>query len=449
MSHDQTATPSTLPNSAAAHDTASPRPQGTEALQWRVRQMNGNPEQFRLFISGMPTAQHDECIAIAQRLFGAAWVRGALNESHSVNPDQRGAMYEMQNGGNGHRGVGRETAISEAATSRRLNDTDRQEIRRAQAQIATMKPRRIDNPNNPNLVQIEVAFDGTGNSAGVDEWDSNPAQLNHAFAGEHSTYVRGVMTQGEGAGNQALEGGFGAGIRRRLDVAYNHLVDAINAAKATNPNAEVVLVVTGFSRGAETARLFVNEVNARGIPVHDGHSAGEQQRFFEAPRIGVMVLFDTVAMRQEPNRYGDAIPANAENVLHLTARDERRALFPLTEAEGRTNPLTRQVHVQHHNPAITQIALPGAHSDVGGGYANHYSDVAGQLAFDYMVNAGVKMNGRERPVVDLNDPSYRLHESRSAPEAALGNREPRRHIAPAEIVLQPGDRDPNHIRDRR
>jgi serine phosphatase RsbU (regulator of sigma subunit) len=278
-------------------------------------------------------------------------------------------------------------------TSRGLTDADRQLVREAQAQVATMKPRRIDDPNNPNLVQLMIAFDGSGLDRATSERSSNAALLEEAFDGPKH-YEHGIATE------PGLVGSFnfltGTGMQQRIDSAYANLVDQINSIKSSNPHAEIVLNLTGYSRGAAAARAFVNQLEARGIPVQSsGRGDGTYGAHHEQPRVGVMVLFDTVQMTVDRS-LDLSISPRAENVLHLTSRDERRS----------THPLTRAVDPAHPDSRITELELPGDHGDIGG-YGNGLSL---QIARQYMERAGVKLKPQEGPIADVDDPALRLHQ---------------------------------------
>jgi hypothetical protein len=316
-----------------------------------------------------------------------------------LTPDQR-AYYEQIRARDPK--IPEKNAHDIAKASRPLSDADHAQIHAVQQQIATMKPRRIDDPTNPNLVQIEVAFDGSGDDRAkqVCDTETNPARLDDQFDGRHH-YEKGVANDPGWRGS--FEMATGVGLQNRIDGAYKDLVAQINQVKSENPAAQVVLVVTGFSRGATAARSFVNQLNQRGVPVLSSQQAdGSYAKHYEAPRIGVMVLFDTVQMTPGRN-YDTSIPANAENVLHITARDEHRTTFPMTHATDSSRP---------DDHRITEVAMPGSHSDIGGGNPNPYSMVSEQIARQYMVNAGVHMKPQDpRTVVDPNDPSLRLYNS--------------------------------------
>jgi uncharacterized protein (DUF2235 family) len=273
----------------------------------------------------------------------------------------------------------------------------------------------IDDGSNPNLVQMEVSFDGTWNSRDDMLFDTNPALLEQMFQGTRN-YQIGVGTSPLTA---PLGGLAGAGIHNRIDRAYEKLVQQINEARRANPNAEIVLITSGFSRGATAARAFVNELNRRGVPdlTSPRDQRGNHTRYHEPPRIGAMVLFDTVGSVGVPGTNLNpgldlSIPANAENVLHLTAADEHRRPFPLSSVVDRSRP---------DDGRIAEVALPGVHSDVGGSYPNPYSRIPLQLAQEYLARLGVHIDPvNPDDVVDPADPSLRLHRNMGNPDHRRG-----------------------------
>ena len=125
------------------------------------------------------------------------------------------------------------------------------------------------------------------------------------------------------------------------------------------------LSVFGFSRGAAEARTFCNWMNDL------AHSLQFGDTFFSVPlRFQFVGLFDTVASvglaASSPipsdggfMAWADGtmeLPACIERCVHFTAAHEIRKSFPLST--------TRR------SQCITQeFIYPGAHSDVGGGYA--------------------------------------------------------------------------------
>ncbi|WP_278397493.1 PAAR domain-containing protein [Stutzerimonas kunmingensis] len=142
----------------------------------------------------------------------------------------------------------------------------------------------------------------------------------------------------------------------------------------SNPGVQVDALefdIFGFSRGAAAARHFANEL----LKANGGVLAGllrpgqfglsEDFEWSGRACINFVGLFDTVAAVVDPMKW-DSSPANhlnpgvnlylppgcARKVVQLTARDEMRWNFALNSV------------APHHQ----EIALPGAHSDIGGGY---------------------------------------------------------------------------------
>ncbi len=142
-----------------------------------------------------------------------------------------------------------------------------------------------------------------------------------------------------------------------------------------NPDCVIAALefdVFGFSRGAAAARHFINEVlkrdkgsleptlNQRKVPLGPEFSWNN-----DSVKVRFVGLFDTVAaiggfkdlgnVRDATNRRVNLYlpPGSVEHVVHLVARDELRRNFALNS-------------VAPHWPR--EIVLPGAHSDIGGGY---------------------------------------------------------------------------------
>ncbi|MFM5853805.1 DUF2235 domain-containing protein [Aeromonas rivipollensis] len=133
--------------------------------------------------------------------------------------------------------------------------------------------------------------------------------------------------------------------------------------------------VFGFSRGAAAARHFVNVIdqkadhplvqamaNSPNIPLKAGFDWASR----DDVRFTFVGLFDTVVSSYNSSVNIQLKADCAERVVHLTALDEVRKYFPLsriTEDAAGTSP-----------PAhFTELALPGAHSDIGGGYYSRWS----------------------------------------------------------------------------
>ena len=147
------------------------------------------------------------------------------------------------------------------------------------------------------------------------------------------------------------------GLCRRLKTALE---------KKKSPSVRLVnLSIFGFSRGAAEARTFCNWMNELCQPGSKG------QTFFGVPlRFQFLGLLDTVASvgladsSPVPNDGGFMswadgtmeLPSVIERCVHYTAAHEIRKSFPLST--------TRKSEC-----SAKDFIYPGAHSDVGGGYA--------------------------------------------------------------------------------
>lgn len=125
--------------------------------------------------------------------------------------------------------------------------------------------------------------------------------------------------------------------------------------------------IFGFSRGAALARRFASLMR-KYLP-----AIGEQE-----PVVRFLGVFDTVASIGVPNLEDDQKPrsqvvfenmtvsAHVQEALHLLSIDENRIAFQPT--------------LMNREDKVTEVWFPGAHSDVGGGFAKRgLSDIALQF----------------------------------------------------------------------
>ncbi|HTI84157.1 MAG TPA: DUF2235 domain-containing protein, partial [Acetobacteraceae bacterium] len=191
-------------------------------------------------------------------------------------------------------------------------------------------------------------------------------------------YVEGIGTEADS--DDSLYGsalGWGpTGVVARAKQGIERAIGEIKQFIELNPGVNIVIDaiefdLCGFSRGAAASRHLANLIYHDGKP-GIGYAA---QRFRAAGlplkpdwgkdkydlRIRSMSLFETVAAIGIPDN-GNNDPVKlyladeiADVVIHLVAADECRQNFALNPIERRGR------HIQ--------IAIPGVHSDVGGGYA--------------------------------------------------------------------------------
>ncbi|MCX2199175.1 DUF2235 domain-containing protein [Pantoea agglomerans] len=130
--------------------------------------------------------------------------------------------------------------------------------------------------------------------------------------------------------------------------------------------AKVQFDVFGFSRGAAAARHFANRVVAQDTAIaaaidsgldmagHHGKAAGEVRflgLFDTVAAIGSLLNFYGVNGRSNPGVNLELRPSVAQKVFQISAMHECRYNFSLNSIAG----------------MWPELALPGAHSDIGGG----------------------------------------------------------------------------------
>lgn len=282
----------------------------------------------------------------------------------------------------------------------------------------------------------EHGFDSKGNapddSYGNDV--SNIARLYDLYPDNSSTvlekklsaylrvYIEGVGTdsgeddsiyaQGTGKGEQ--------GVLARVEQAPEEILEALGQFASRNKEIQINKIefdVFGFSRGAAAARHFANEVVkghhgvlSKGIP---SGMAVFSKAFDWGRKANVSInyigLFDTVAAIVDPlvgdfsghNKINTGVnlylaPSIAAKVVQLVAKDEYRYNFSLNSA------------------GAADIVLPGAHSDLGGGYlpsstehillakpqrslVNQHTPITAAPSYLYAQKAIVELEDRLRP----------------------------------------------------
>ncbi|RKS20195.1 putative alpha/beta hydrolase family protein DUF2235 [Pseudomonas sp. WPR_5_2] len=164
------------------------------------------------------------------------------------------------------------------------------------------------------------------------------------------------------------------GVAARVEQSPTLIGEQIRQLRARNPELIIKRIefdIFGFSRGAAAARHFANEVLkgrhsilAKALPAGSPVlSSSFNWRLKSEVSINFIGLFDTVASIANPWLF-DFTGANSRNpfinlklpddcakkVVHLVARDEFRENFALNSLGS------------------LDLVLPGAHSDLGGGY---------------------------------------------------------------------------------
>lgn len=125
--------------------------------------------------------------------------------------------------------------------------------------------------------------------------------------------------------------------------------------------------IFGFSRGAAASRHFANRIHSENPSIINAIRLGVKSTAFNgapAGKVRFIGIFDTVAAIGTPmnglnphNANTGSVnlilrPGVADKVFHITAAHECRFNFALNSVK----------------PAWPELALPGVHSDIGGGY---------------------------------------------------------------------------------
>lgn len=192
------------------------------------------------------------------------------------------------------------------------------------------------------------------------------------------TYISGIGTA-VGEPDSALGKGLGSsilsvfeGVVTKTDEALDAITNALVEFMEFNPHpnfciAKIQFDVFGFSRGAAAARHFSNRVMEQDTAIakaiveglegepYDGKPAGEVRFlgiFDTVAAIGGIKNFFDINGRNNPDVKLELRPSVAKKVFHITAMHECRYNFSLNSIKG----------------MWPELALPGAHSDIGGGY---------------------------------------------------------------------------------
>jgi Uncharacterized alpha/beta hydrolase domain (DUF2235) len=154
--------------------------------------------------------------------------------------------------------------------------------------------------------------------------------------------------------------------------------------------AQINLSVFGFSRGAAKARAFVNWLFEVCTPEGGGWTfAGIPIRcqflgiFDTVASVGLANLNDTGVLAGHQSWADNSLEIHpaVEQCVHYVAGHEVRACFPLDS-----------VRVKARYPAnASEVMYPGAHSDVGGGYAPNDLGVSPSQGTAISIIPGVRM----------------------------------------------------------
>jgi hypothetical protein len=209
---------------------------------------------------------------------------------------------------------------------------------------------------------------GEGQDVSYEQGFSNVAILQMCDASkrknkELSIYIEGVGTRDLLEDILFPDQAFGrgvSGLKAKVEIAMSRILTDVHRVIGSREYvSEVKVNVFGFSRGAATARHFVS----RRSEVAVNTLTSKMNVIFT-----FVGLFDTVSAYGS-NQTDDTeelklnIGGKALKVLQLRAKDEYRANFKLTDIQSSIMAGTGY-----------ELILPGAHSDIGGGYRNNIEE---------------------------------------------------------------------------
>lgn len=251
--------------------------------------------------------------------------------------------------------------------------------------------------NNPHERLYIAAFDGTGNDKFHDpEHETNVGLVSDQIgalklAGDPRVggdYVEGPGTQQHAPFTRLLDGMFGYTVDERAEQMYKLFIEQAKQWRHDDPDVVIRVASMGFSRGGEEVALFARLLEERGIQdpsgakyTYDSHHQIKHVEYTKPPLVPPHQVAQAVAMF-DPVGTGSAmhddrrLPPSVVSGIQFTAMDEHRGLFksdriidPGITADGR----------------FAGVYVPGAHSDVGGGYnRNGLAIRSGNFAIDYI-----------------------------------------------------------------
>ncbi|UGB44536.1 DUF2235 domain-containing protein [Frateuria edaphi] len=276
-------------------------------------------------------------------------------------------------------------------------DSDMQLYRDASQKLSRFKAPVLLHEVNVHEHLYVAAFDGTGNdkfkdpehATNVAEIDRQIRALERGSQGRVSSgYLPGPGTQDRWT-SRILDGAIGYTHEARVEAMYQQFIWRAWQWLQEDPKAEIRVADVGFSRGAEETASFARLVQERGIQnpsgavyTYDSHGNITHVEYTKPPLVEpgkvaqVVGLFDAVGTGAPVNDYDRRLPPSVISGVQIFSKDEHRGLF-------------KSDHII--DPGLTPdgrflgVLVPGAHSDVGGGYLrNGLSIRSGNLMVDYL-----------------------------------------------------------------
>ena len=274
----------------------------------------------------------------------------------------------------------------------------------ARQQLASFQEPVLLHADNLHERLFIAALDGTGNDMIHDpEHITNVGKLVEQLKASDDPkvavgYVPGPGTQQHAFFARVRDDLTGNTVNERAEEMYKQFIDQAKLWLRDDPHAQIRVAGIGFSRGAEEVALFTRIVEERGIQdpsgahyTYDSHHRITHIEYTKPALVGAHEVAQAVALF-DPVGTGHAmhedrrLPPSVISGIQFIALDEHRRVF-------------RSDHII--DPGITPdgrfagVYVPGAHSDVGGGYhRDGLSTRTGNFVIDYV--SGLS----DRPIVE-------------------------------------------------
>lgn len=287
---------------------------------------------------------------------------------------------------------------------------DRKRVRNASLYLSPI-PSMTSILSNEKIKIFVVAFDGTENNRDKlnrsTERETITAMLAHRLeiGGYDVDYLSGPGTTSK------IDSALCMSCIPKAEEALERLRNKVADSWAANANIEIRVLVIGFSRGAAIGRHFMNLVSKTWPPNAQLNNAGAQSQVVRT----VGLLFDTVATGKERSLQLGIAPTT-DHIVHLLARDERRGLFQVVVDYDQDFFIVPAGELRHSD-RLTEITLPGVHSDVGGSYLDGLGSAYRVLAEQILVE--LNLLEKDEWVVDGGVFDRGAHDSRGLIDKAL------------------------------
>lgn len=215
--------------------------------------------------------------------------------------------------------------------------------------------------NDPDQAIVPLYYEGLGRAFSFNERYEEVTV--HTRGGPLVSRRQGY----EESDHRWLGKGFADGITERLEKAVFDVTDIIQRQRGQRRVDEINLAVFGFSRGATEARAFLHWLAAHSKVKVQGKSLSFDGVPLNVKFLGIFDTVESVGMagtNKMPELIKTKVPAFVQKCTHIVAAHELRNAFPLTVVEG----------------AHRCVVYPGAHADVGGGYAANEQGRSDKLA---------------------------------------------------------------------